>query len=90
MFHDLFAADVDPTQANIMAAVNKPINSSIFAEKSGPPAWKQLPTWYQVSENDKAIPPDTQRMFAKQMNATTISIPASHASFLSLQMRLPN
>jgi hypothetical protein len=47
MFHDLFAADVDPTQANIMAAVNKPINSSIFAEKSGPPACKEFPTWYQ-------------------------------------------
>ena len=66
-----------------MAAVQKPINSSIFGEKSGPPAWKQLTTWYQVSENDKAIPPDTQRMFAKQMNATTISLPASHASYVS-------
>ena len=82
-FHDLFAQDVDPVQTDIMAAVQKPINSSIFADKSGPPAWEQLPTWYQVSENDKAIPPDTQRMFAKQMNATTISFPASHASYVS-------
>jgi pimeloyl-ACP methyl ester carboxylesterase len=82
-FHDLFAQDVDPAQANIMATVQKPINSSIFAEKSGPPAWKQLPTWYQVSDDDRVIPPDTERMFAKQMNATTISLPASHASYVS-------
>lgn len=82
-FHDFFAQDVDPSQTNIMAAVQKPINSSIFAEKSGPPAWKQLPTWYQVSENDHAIPPDTQHMFVKQMNATTISLPASHVSYIS-------
>jgi len=82
-FHDFFAQDVDPAQTNKMAAVQKPINSSIFAEKSGPPAWKQLPTWYQVSENDHMIPPDVERMFAKQMNATTISLASSHASLVS-------
>jgi len=82
-FHDAFAKDLDPVQTAIMAAVQKPINSSIFAEKSGPPAWKQLPTWYQVSENDHSIPPDIERMFAKQMNATTISLPSSHVAFIS-------
>jgi hypothetical protein len=29
------------------------------------------------------IPPDTERMFAKRMNATTISLPASHSSYVS-------
>lgn len=80
LYHDSFAQDVNSTEADIMAAVQKPINTSITAEKSGPPAWKQLPTWYQISENDRMIPPDAERMFAKQMNATTISLPASHAS----------
>ena len=55
----------------------------MLSEKSSPPAWKQLPTWYQVSYNDRIIPPDAERMFAKQMNATTISIDASHASYVS-------
>ena len=82
-FHDAFAQDASLAQADIAAAVQKPINQSIFAQKSGPPAWKQVPTWYLVSENDNALPPDTQRMFAKQMNATTVSLPVSHASFLS-------
>jgi pimeloyl-ACP methyl ester carboxylesterase len=61
----------------------KPFNMSILTEKSGPPAWKQLPTWYQVSENDRSIPPELEHSFAKQTNATTISLPASHLSFLS-------
>jgi pimeloyl-ACP methyl ester carboxylesterase len=82
-FHDLFAQDLDPVQASILFAVQKPFNLSIFAEKSGPPAWKQHPTWYQVSDNDRSIPPDFERMFAKQMNATTISLPASHVSYIS-------
>ncbi|HET7284228.1 MAG TPA: alpha/beta hydrolase, partial [Nitrososphaeraceae archaeon] len=69
--------------ATTLWAVQKPINASIFSEKSGPPAWSQHPTWYQISENDKSIPPDIERMFAKQMNATIISLPASHVSYIS-------
>jgi pimeloyl-ACP methyl ester carboxylesterase len=66
-----------------MAIVQKPFNQSIFVEKSGPPAWKQLPTWYQISEADHMIPPDAQRLFAERMNATALSLNASHASLVS-------
>jgi pimeloyl-ACP methyl ester carboxylesterase len=83
MFPQAFAQDIDPAQAKAMAATQKPFSQSILAEKSGPPAWKQIPAWYQVSENDHAIPPDAERMFAKEINATTISLPSSHASPLS-------
>ena len=83
MFHDRFAQDVKQPEADIMVVAQKPFNASIFAEKSGPPAWKQLPTWYQISDSDLMIPPDAQRQFAKQMNATTISVNASHASYVS-------
>jgi pimeloyl-ACP methyl ester carboxylesterase len=83
LFPQSFAQDVDPTQANVMVATQKPFSQSILAEKSGPPAWKQLPTWYQLSENDRMIPPAAQHMFARQMNATTISLPSSHASLVS-------
>jgi pimeloyl-ACP methyl ester carboxylesterase len=82
-FRESFAQDVDPTEANIWATVQKPTNQSLTAEKSGPPAWKQLSTWYQVSENDRLIPPDIQRLFAERMNATTLSLNSSHASLLS-------
>ena len=83
MFHDAFAQDVNTTEADIMAIAQKPFNQSIFGEPSGPPAWKQLNTWYQVSDSDRMIPPDTQRMFAQRMNATTISIDTSHASYVA-------
>ena len=83
MFPGAFAQDVDPAEAAVMAIVQKPINQSVLGEKSGPPAWKQLPTWYQISESDHMIPPDAERLFAKQMNATTLSINSSHASPVS-------
>ena len=37
LFHNSYQ-DVDPAQAKIMAIVQKPFNTSIFTEKSGPPA----------------------------------------------------
>jgi pimeloyl-ACP methyl ester carboxylesterase len=83
LFHDSFAQDVDPIQAEIMATTQKPASLSILAEKSGPPAWKQLPTWYQISENDHMIPPAAEKMFASLINATTLSLPSSHASLVS-------
>jgi pimeloyl-ACP methyl ester carboxylesterase len=83
LFHESFAADVNATEALIMAVSQKPFNQSIFGEPSGPPAWKELPTWYQVSDSDRMIPPDTQRMFAQRMNATTISIDTSHSSYVA-------
>src|ERR671923_2323483 len=83
IFKENFAQDVDSAEAHLMAIVQKPFNQSIFGEKSGPPAWKQLPTWYQISDADRMIPPDVQRMFAEQMNATTLSLNTSHASYVS-------
>jgi len=83
MFHDHFAQDVKQPEADIMVVAQKPFNVSNFDEKSGPPSWKQLPTWYQISTSDLMIPPEIQQKFAKQMNATTISINASHASYVS-------
>ena len=83
IFRENFAQDVNASEADIMAVTQKPFNQSIFVEKSGPPAWKHLPTWYQISESDRMIPPDVQLKFAEQMNATTLSLNASHASYVS-------
>jgi pimeloyl-ACP methyl ester carboxylesterase len=83
MFPQAFAQDVNATEAETLAVVQKPAHQSLFTEPSGPPAWKQLPTWFEVSEGDHIIPPDAQRMFAQRMNATTISLNSSHASLVS-------
>lgn len=82
-FAQAFAADVDPVEARIMAAVQKPISISSFTGKSGPPAWKHLPSWYLVASNDQMIPPATEEFMAKRMAATVRTVPASHAPMVS-------
>lgn len=83
MFHEAFIQDANATEAETLAVVQKPAHQSLATEPSGPPAWKQLPTWFEVSEGDHIIPPDVQRNFAKRMNATTISLNSSHASLVT-------
>jgi pimeloyl-ACP methyl ester carboxylesterase len=83
MFHEAFVQDANATEAETLAVVQKPAHQSILTEPSGPPAWKQLPTWFEVSESDRIIPPDAQRQFAQRMNATTISLNSSHASLVT-------
>jgi pimeloyl-ACP methyl ester carboxylesterase len=82
-FGEWFAQDIHPDVANILAAVQKPTNESITTEESGPAAWKQLPAWFQISENDLVIPPNIQRLYAERMNATILSLNSSHMSPIS-------
>jgi pimeloyl-ACP methyl ester carboxylesterase len=78
-----FASGVDTIRAKALHAAQQPIASSAFSQPMGVPAWKSLPSWYQVSSQDQAIPPDAQRMFATRMGATTTEVPAGHLAMVS-------
>jgi pimeloyl-ACP methyl ester carboxylesterase len=78
-----FAADVDSEQAHVMFAVQQPLSTSTLGDVMGVPAWKSLPSWYMVAENDEAIPPDAERSFAERMGATTVEVPSSHVAMVS-------
>ena len=49
----------------------------------GVPAWKSLPSWYLVAQNDEALPPDAERLFASRMGASTVEVPSGHVAMLS-------
>jgi pimeloyl-ACP methyl ester carboxylesterase len=82
-FVEHFAADVAPARARVMWAVQQALASSAFTDVMGPPAWKSLPSWYLVAQNDEAIPPDAERQFAARMGATTAEVPSSHVAMVS-------
>jgi len=82
-FPQVFAHDVDPVQAQIMAAAQKPIATKIFGEKPGNPAWKSIPSWYLVSNDDRMIAPETQLFMSKRMGARTVQVAGSHAALVS-------
>jgi len=78
-----FAADVEPTRARVLFSVQQALASSAFTDVMGAPAWKSLPSWYLVAQDDEAIPPDAERLFAGRMGATTVEIKASHVVMTS-------
>ncbi len=82
-FVNHFAGDVDPTQAKVLYAVQQPLATSAFGDVMGAPAWKTLPSWYLVAQNDEALPPDAERQFAARMGASTVEIPSSHVAMVS-------
>src|SRR5437899_8360051 len=82
-FVNHFAADVDPIQAKVLYAVQQALASSAFTDVMGVPAWKSLPSWYLVAENDEALPPDAQRQLAARMGATIVEIPSTHVAMVS-------
>jgi pimeloyl-ACP methyl ester carboxylesterase len=78
-----FAADVEPRRARVMYAAQQALASSAFTDVMGTPAWRSLPSWYLVAQNDEAIPPDAERQFAARMGATTVEVPSSHVAMVS-------
>jgi pimeloyl-ACP methyl ester carboxylesterase len=78
-----FAADIDPVKAKVMYAVQQPLPLSTFDDVMGTPAWKSLPSWYLVAENDEVIPPDAERQFAQRMGADTIEVASGHCAMIS-------
>jgi pimeloyl-ACP methyl ester carboxylesterase len=78
-----FAGDVEPAAAKVMYAVQQPLALSAFGDVMGVPAWKSLPSWYLVAQNDEAIPPDAERQFASRMGATTVEIASGHVAMVS-------
>jgi len=90
-FQEAFAHDVDRPQAQIMAAVQKPVSKkNCFGVPVGVPAWKSKPSWFVVSSDDRLINPDLQRFMVKRMGAKSISVPSSHASLVSHPVEVAN
>jgi pimeloyl-ACP methyl ester carboxylesterase len=82
-FVNHFAADVESKRARVLYSVQQALAASAFTDVMGTPAWRTLPSWYLVAQNDEAIPPDAERQFAERMGATTVEVPSSHVAMVS-------
>jgi pimeloyl-ACP methyl ester carboxylesterase len=82
-FREAFCADAPADAADVMAATQRPLSLTALTEKATAAGWRDRPSWFLVSENDNAIPPDAERFMAERMKATTDSINGSHAAFIA-------
>jgi pimeloyl-ACP methyl ester carboxylesterase len=84
-FRESFCQDLTADEALVMAVTQKAPLGGTFGNAATATAWKNKPSWYQVSSEDRMIAPDNERRMAERMGARKIiSLPASHASLASM------
>ncbi|MBW4471472.1 MAG: alpha/beta hydrolase [Stenomitos rutilans HA7619-LM2] len=81
--HDVFAKDLSTAEARVLAATQKPLIGAAFDQTVTSAAWKTIPSWYLVAQEDRAINPELERFMAKRIGAKTTEIKSSHVPFLS-------
>jgi pimeloyl-ACP methyl ester carboxylesterase len=87
---EAFAADLAEDRAAVMAATQRPAAAAAFSDKSGPPAWKSLPSWAVVATQDKAAGTDIVRSMARRAGAEIVEIESSHVVMVSHPQEVTN
>lgn len=82
-FPRLFAQDLPPATARVLAATQRPGAIAALVTPSGTPAWKTVPSWYLVARQDRIIPPEAERVMAARAGAATVEIDSSHVAMIS-------
>ena len=82
-FIKCFANGVDRDEAAILAAEQRPAAPAQFAEPSGPPAWKTIPSWSLIGTNDHVIPQPLQEEMSARAGAHITRIDAGHLSLIT-------
>src|ERR687894_2605746 len=82
-FREVFAADVAPEVAELMAATQRPIAASALEDIASKAAWKTIPSWTLVTAQDLAIPANSMRFMAERAGSNIVEIDASHAVTVS-------
>jgi len=83
-YHESFCQDLTNDEGLVMGITQKAPVASTFGDTISNPAWKNKPSWYQISTEDRMIHPENQAMMSSRLNAQkVISLDASHASLAS-------
>jgi pimeloyl-ACP methyl ester carboxylesterase len=85
-----FANGVAPRKAALLQAGQRPLAAGAFTETSGVPAWKTIPSWYQIGTEDHAIPPAELLVMAKQAGSKITYVKAGHLSMVSHPVQTSN
>jgi pimeloyl-ACP methyl ester carboxylesterase len=75
--------DLSPERRLLIHATQTTPSTSLTTVKASSPAWRDKPSWYILTTNDKAVPPNLQRDMSQRMNAKTVTVESSHFPMIS-------
>lgn len=86
-FHHQFAADVPLGLAAVMSATQRPVTEAALSAglATDTPAWRSIPSWFVIGDQDLNIPVELHRFMADRAGAKGVrEVPgASHAIAVS-------
>ncbi|WP_327371527.1 alpha/beta fold hydrolase [Streptomyces sp. NBC_01217] len=82
-FPSIFAADIDPRLAAVLAVSQRPLAAQAFADAAPAAAWKTKPSWGLVASSDHTINPDVERYGYQRAGMTTVEVDSSHLVMLA-------
>ncbi|GAA1313957.1 alpha/beta hydrolase family protein [Saccharothrix xinjiangensis] len=83
LFRDIFAGDLPPAEAALLAATQRPADVHTLDQPSGEPAWRTIPSWTLIARDDNLIPAAAQRFMAARAHARAVEVNASHVAMIS-------
>jgi pimeloyl-ACP methyl ester carboxylesterase len=82
-FLGCFANGVDQATARLLHATQRPAAAAQFADPSGPPAWRTIPSWGLIGTLDRVIPPTLQEEMYERAGAQISRVKAGHLSLIT-------
>ncbi|MEV5611782.1 alpha/beta fold hydrolase [Streptomyces sp. NPDC052225] len=82
-FPAIFAADVDPHLAAVLAVSQRPLAAQAFSEAAPVAAWRTKPSWGLVATADRAINPDVERYGYERAGMSVVEAESSHLVMLA-------
>jgi pimeloyl-ACP methyl ester carboxylesterase len=82
-FRTCFANGVARKEAAVLFATQRPAAPAQFAEPSGTPAWKTIPSWSLIGTQDHVIPLALQEEMSGRAGARITRIKAGHLSLIT-------
>lgn len=83
VFPDAFANDLPRREGALLAATQRPVTLGALSERSATPAWRTIPSWYEVGTIDKVIPAVQQTLMAQRAHARIVKERTGHLPMIS-------
>jgi len=80
---EVFAQDLTATERATIFATQNPLAGAALGGEVTTPAWKEKHSWYLLASEDRTIHLELQKTMAARIEATTVTIAASHVAMLS-------
>ncbi|MFE3985826.1 alpha/beta fold hydrolase [Nocardia tengchongensis] len=82
-FHDGFAADVPADLTRVIAAQQRPTDTTVFSSVPTAAAWRTIPLWSLIARQDLALGADLERFEADRAHSKTVEVDSSHVPMFS-------